>query len=177
MSHRIAGRHLRRHPDPGSLDGRVQHSPPAGALTAPSPPVSLALPVWGSRRRTRSPRSWLSRAATKEQPESKPPGISRKEQSRLSQHVSASERLSRNHPAAEKQTQPRSPDKVTMVSTRPARRARRSAQPASERAKPVEPARERQRTAESKPPGSRKADPTPSHHGFDTTSFGKSKAG
>ena len=53
----------------------------------------------------------------------------------LSQHVSASERLSRNHPAVEKQTRPQ----VTMVSTRPARRASRSAQPTSFTHKPVEP--------------------------------------
>ena len=53
----------------------------------------------------------------------------------LSQHVSASERLSRNHPAVEKQTRPQ----ATMVSTRPARRASRSAQPTSFPHKPVEP--------------------------------------
>ena len=105
------------------------------------------------RQERGSCRSWLSRVVRNERPESKPPDPSHHgfdttssqssqvgstnfpPRSRLSQHVSTSERLSRNHPAVKKQTQPQ----ATMVSTRPARRANRSAQPTSERAKPVEP--------------------------------------
>ena len=52
------------------------------------------------------------------------------DESWLSQHVSASERLSRNHPTPEQQTRPQHPGHPQEVSTRPTRRARRSAQPA-----------------------------------------------